>query len=70
MTTDQHDRPDADKCADGDCILCYPPTDEGRPRKDVALEGFGRLTLSVTGKLSAEKSLAGFGHLSEAVDGD
>ena len=44
MTDNNDDRPEVDKCADGDCFLCFP-------RTDVELEAFGELKLAGHGTL-------------------
>ena len=52
MTNQTDERPEVDKCADGDCFLCHP-------RTDVELEAFGELKIAGHGTLSREAALQG-----------
>ena len=52
MTSNQNDeRPDADKCGDRDCFVCYPPVEDEEHGQDVELEAPALIKIAGHGTL-------------------
>ena len=52
MTTNHElERPDADKCGENDCFICYPPAEDEEHGQDVELEGHALIKVAGHGTL-------------------